>query len=72
MSVSVRTLITGIAVRELEIFNTQSYAVFDLVGILNSDGSISNLSSIKRLSEVAVAYAKAGMAPTSPLTKTVT
>ena len=31
-----------------------------VVGILNKDGSINNASSIKRLAEVAVAYAKAG------------
>ena len=30
------------------------------VGILNEDGSINNAPSIKRLAEVAVAYARAG------------
>jgi delta-aminolevulinic acid dehydratase/porphobilinogen synthase len=31
-----------------------------LSGVLNSDGTINNEASIKRLAEVAVAYAKAG------------
>ena len=31
-----------------------------IVGILNEDGSINNALSIKRLAEVAVAYARAG------------
>ena len=31
-----------------------------IVGILNEDGSINNAPSIKRLAEVAVAYARAG------------
>ena len=31
-----------------------------VAGILNEDGSINNAPSIKRLAEVAVAYAKAG------------
>ena len=32
-----------------------------LSGILNKDGSINNVESIKRLAEVSLAYAKAGM-----------
>ena len=32
-----------------------------LSGILNKDGSLNNTESIKRLAEVSVAYAKAGM-----------
>lgn len=31
------------------------------VGILREDGSIDNVASIKRLAEISVTYAKAGM-----------
>ena len=39
--------------------------IFALSGILNKDGSINNVESIKRLAEVSLAYAKAGMKVTT-------
>lgn len=37
------------------------YTIHGHCGILNDDGTIDNGASIKRISEIAVAYAKAGM-----------
>ena len=68
MSASVPTPTTGTAVSVWE--NTEPSAVVVCPslsvrvslseGILNEDGSINNGPSIRRLAEVAVAYAKAG------------
>ena len=35
--------------------------IFRVSGILNDDGSINNPASIKRIAEISLSYAKAGM-----------
>ena len=50
--------------KESKLFLKKSFThciLFISLGILNDDGSINNAASIKRMAEISLSYAKAGM-----------